>query len=867
MASKAATTQARSGSDSSPRQPTLSFSIVSAVYNVDRYLDDFFASITSQTLDFRKHIELILVDDGSTDRSGKTIKRWLRKYPKNIRHVRQQNGGLSSARNRGLAEVSHEWVTFIDPDDFISPTYFERVGETIARHGADLIASISCNVVHYIEATRSENDGHPLRYRFAGGERAVPVADLGQDFQITVCGAFWRRDVIAADGLAFDERIRPASEDAHFSGRYFLRVPEKTLIFQPAATYFHRRRLDGSSLSQTGWQRPASYDDELRFAYLDLLHEARRGREGAPVFIQNMILYCLSWALTRAVDQPQSVSFLSGDQQRRYLELLDQVFSFIDAKTIESFSINLPMSHRIGILNRFKNSDPQRPTARVTNVDRDAGLIRLVYWSRRWEPTEVFRIDGAPIAPTYRKVRTIDLMGEPFVYEQIRWLPVGRDGTLHAEIDGVAARMEAGGARHDNGIPLRTIQSALSPPVLPEALLPPHVRDLRRVALAPEVSARYRDAWLFIDRDTEADDSAEHLYRFVRTHVPAINCFFILQRGSRHWTRLAAEGFRLLGFSEPEHALALLNAKFLISSQADHYVLRYLGHSMFGDRLKYKFVFLQHGVTQADYSEWFNELPIDRLITSTTREHRSIIEDGSRYALTAKETVLTGLPRHDALLAEPSSDAGLVLVMPTWRISLTGRAEGPGNARAKDARFYESEYAKRWKSLLHSPRLAAAAERAGSHVVFLPHPNLEQYIDYFDVPPAVEVRTFGDGQTIQPLFRSLSMFVTDYSSKAFDMAFLRKPIMYYQFDRQGIFSGGHTGTRGYFDFEKDGFGPIFQDEDSLVEALERFLNGHSPDPVYAQRAVDTFPFRDGKCCERVFEAIVSLGRPAGGRQE
>ncbi|EOK1059916.1 glycosyltransferase family A protein, partial [Campylobacter jejuni] len=98
--------------------------IVSAVYNVEKYLDDFFKSIINQRLDFKNNIHLICVDDGSTDNSANIIKKYQKKYPKNIIYLYKENGGQASARNLGLKylkenDLNIPWVTFTDPDDFL----------------------------------------------------------------------------------------------------------------------------------------------------------------------------------------------------------------------------------------------------------------------------------------------------------------------------------------------------------------------------------------------------------------------------------------------------------------------------------------------------------------------------------------------------------------------------------------------------------------------------------------------------------------------------------------------------------------------------------------------------------------------------
>ena len=123
------------------------YSIVSAVYNVEAYLDDFLKSILNQTIAI-DNLSLILVDDGSTDNSANIIEHWKSNYPKLITYVRKENGGQASARNVGLEYVKTDWVTFIDPDDFVSQNYFEEVEED--SEGNHLCHRCSNAVKHFV---------------------------------------------------------------------------------------------------------------------------------------------------------------------------------------------------------------------------------------------------------------------------------------------------------------------------------------------------------------------------------------------------------------------------------------------------------------------------------------------------------------------------------------------------------------------------------------------------------------------------------------------------------------------------------------------------------------------------------------------
>ena len=91
-------------------------SIIVPVYNVECYLDACMASILNQTY---RNIEIILVDDGATDRSGRMCNHYA-KLDKRVRVLHKKNGGLSDARNKGIAYAQGEYIMFVDSDDVVS---------------------------------------------------------------------------------------------------------------------------------------------------------------------------------------------------------------------------------------------------------------------------------------------------------------------------------------------------------------------------------------------------------------------------------------------------------------------------------------------------------------------------------------------------------------------------------------------------------------------------------------------------------------------------------------------------------------------------------------------------------------------------
>ena len=102
------------------------------VYNVGAYLQQCLQSIASQSY---AHLEVIVVDDGSTDDSGKIADEWA-SHDNRFRVVHQPNGGLSAARNTALDHATGRYVTFVDSDDFIAPQYVEVLCQLIRESGA-----------------------------------------------------------------------------------------------------------------------------------------------------------------------------------------------------------------------------------------------------------------------------------------------------------------------------------------------------------------------------------------------------------------------------------------------------------------------------------------------------------------------------------------------------------------------------------------------------------------------------------------------------------------------------------------------------------------------------------------------------------
>lgn len=109
-------------------------SIIVPVYNVEKYISQCIESIINQT---HKNLEIILVDDGSTDNSGKIADEYALKDNR-IKVIHKKNAGVSSARNTGIDNATGEYVCFADADDYLMTDYVEYLLELIVKHNADI---------------------------------------------------------------------------------------------------------------------------------------------------------------------------------------------------------------------------------------------------------------------------------------------------------------------------------------------------------------------------------------------------------------------------------------------------------------------------------------------------------------------------------------------------------------------------------------------------------------------------------------------------------------------------------------------------------------------------------------------------------
>lgn len=218
-------------------------SVIVPIFNVEQYIRECIVSIINQTL---KEIEIILVNDGSTDRSIDIIKDLVTSNS-NIILINKENGGLSSARNEGIKYARGQYIAFIDSDDYLHPNFLE----TLYLKGIDLDLDIVCGgytKVYTKDVIQYKRNEKLFQLGVITGKDLLKYQLLNNDYCMEVVDDLYKREFLEKYNLRFKDGI--LHEDEEFTPKALLKANKVCLI--ETYKYMYRFREESIMTKKVG---------------------------------------------------------------------------------------------------------------------------------------------------------------------------------------------------------------------------------------------------------------------------------------------------------------------------------------------------------------------------------------------------------------------------------------------------------------------------------------------------------------------------------------------------------------------------------------------------------------------------------------
>ena len=237
-------------------------SVVIPVYNVERYLEECLNSVLRQTY---QPIEIIAINDGSTDRSPDILHQYEQKY-RNLKVLHQENQGNSVARNRGIEEATGKYIYFLDSDDYILPETIENLVGAMEKHNLDLIRFGAEPFLDDVDYKEFDKNLYNYSKFFNPGKVYNKVEFLRANirgFSPSPCLYLLKRELLIQNGIRFLPGIM--HEDELFSLQVYLHT--NRAMYDPNF-YYKRRYRAGSLMTSQSQKVKKSFD-----SYLQLLEQ------------------------------------------------------------------------------------------------------------------------------------------------------------------------------------------------------------------------------------------------------------------------------------------------------------------------------------------------------------------------------------------------------------------------------------------------------------------------------------------------------------------------------------------------------------------------------------------------------------------
>jgi glycosyltransferase involved in cell wall biosynthesis len=719
-------------------------SVIIPLYNTQKYIADALSSVLGQG---KKNIEIIVVDDGSTDESVKIVRAYQEKH-NFIELYRQKNAGPASARNYGMKKAKGTYLMFMDSDDLLPPDALEKLYTSASKNSAD----ITMGMIVSFSGTRQ---WIPRRMHFF-----IDLDQCGTSLggfpelinNVSPCNKLYRRNFVVENALHFLEGAQ-LSEDLYFVVTAFLKTSNVNIV--PDTVYYYRGRETGE--------------------------DALTKRISSKVFKDIVTVSDL-------LDRRQASSDYGDDLQSYHYRYENETRSIV-YRLWEYVQANEDVSETLELLSKYLN--------KIGNE-----VIMLL---RPMESLVLYRLKQEEYGVAIMLIRAQKKKGR----------------TLISKIkDKAVVKMKD------------IFWSSV-------CLVLPFVKIIGKVP---------KNLWLIGEQQgNNASDTGWQFFLFCRKYFPERAIYFVTKK-QNITDEIQKNMGHIIEYGSLQNFLFAINAEAFIFSDGYKDIFPHWQRIKDISRLRTS-VFLQHGIFAFKRSEYYlleaveaRQERFDIVVVSSEKERSYVSKD---FGYPENIIAITGLSRFDRLYRDRNHRTkNKILFVPTWRTDLR---------YADDEVYLESMFHIKLLALVNNSLLHEVLNVNDYILQVCFHHAASRFTKHYSSSGKSVIFSDMDKVDLYDELISSRMLITDYSSVAFNMAYIERPTVFYQFDAEEflVVEGG-----AFIDYDTELFGFVSSDPVEIIEEIKYNIdNDFNVRPEYQKKADTFFAFKDDHNSKRIFKEI------------
>ncbi len=863
-------------------------SVIIPVYNVEMYLRKCLDSLVEQTLPMDK-MQVILINDGSTDTSGEICEEYCNKYSC-FELYTVENGGQARARNIALDIAKGKYIAYLDSDDSLSKNTLEDIADFFDEN-YDEIDLVTYKIVPIFKGVRKKVH---YRYRIL---RQTGVYDLTQEenFYITQTNMNIVVKNKGDENILFDTTPNYKHEDQLYCTEV---LRDKMKIgYVAGCEYLYEQNPQGTVST---FFTSVTFDITL-MKWKELFDFYG---DDIPEYVQALYVNDIQWKLRTDIFHPYHLEGKdydnAMDEVRKILNKIDDdiilkhpacnemgKYYFISLKYNRDLNVlcedTLKLCHGDKVI-----AETESVTLRITKFKQKGDMLEICghMYSFAFDycekPKLVLRKNG-------NEIEYPELYESSFCYDCAKmrnntaWgfrclIDTSKDVSFSFKVqigdvsysvnmttgEWVIFNKSIGRTEYvsdnkkfrmtDNRIIVTNVGKKAEAKYQLGVLLKMLRRNfkvflVRLICLLLPVK---NEVWLYHDCNTAGTDNAYLQFQHDFEKNDGVKRYYVINGdvdAARSLFKPEQQKY-LLAFRSSKHKFLYFKASKVITAFIEKVNYRPFFDDVYKhyiDLFKGEVIYLQHGVLHA-HLPWkysYERLDVAAEVISTNYEVENFTKN---YCFPESALIKSKMPRYDYIDCDVVPQDNRILLAPSWRKYLI-KLKGDGTWVPTRERFLESEFYAETSKFLASKQLNDLLEENDWYLDFKLHPIFKIYSDCFNIDnPRIRIP-----EKTEP--SDYKIAITDYSSFVFDFVYLKRAVVYFMPDYAQFKSGMNDYKELDIPLEK-GFGELTKTADELLAAIERIIkNDGKALPPFDKRTDGFFLNQDHNSCETIYNHL------------